>query len=430
MSNNHYDRNLEQRPDAELDRHIEALRDEAVPDGPSPETLAATLAMLGAPRLGEVDSGGARIGGTGDRDAGGGRPIPKTRSSSMTFAQRLYLAVSLAAAACVLWFIFVLLGPFGPTVAYGQVIEKLTGAKALAYTMSVVQPDGKSSAPMRTVIADGGRMRIGLREGIVVIRDGARLLTLDAKAKTATRLDIPDAPVAGAPTPIDLIDGLKRIAGATPEKLGDKEIDGAAVTGFRAPWADGGKLTISADKLTVWADKKTAAPVRIEITMQMGGKPTTAVLDHIEVIEAVDPADFSTEVPAGYALVTPKMDLTKVQPPNVAEAVAAVLKPYAAANDGAFPANLTDWSAMMKRDAAGKSTVDPQLIGTMSGQLFSIPGGYGYAGAGAKLGDKDKIVFWFQPSGARTYHALFGDLHVEDVAADRIPTTRPASTKP
>ena len=41
-----------------------------------------------------------------------------------------------------------------------------------------------------------------------------------------------------------------------------------------------------------------------------------------------------------------------------------------------------------------------------------------YNGAGAKLGDSDTAIFWYKPKGSDSHRAIYGDLTVEDVAAD------------
>jgi hypothetical protein len=55
---------------------------------------------------------------------------------------------------------------------------------------------------------------------------------------------------------------------------------------------------------------------------------------------------------------------------------------------------------------------------------------YGYKPEGVKLGDADKILFWYKPKGKATYRALFGDLHAADVAADQLPAAAKAQAKP
>jgi hypothetical protein len=49
-------------------------------------------------------------------------------------------------------------------------------------------------------------------------------------------------------------------------------------------------------------------------------------------------------------------------------------------------------------DPADKEQISARMthIGAITGMLFAVPGGYGYAGQNARLGEKDKIVFWYR----------------------------------
>jgi hypothetical protein len=51
----------------------------------------------------------------------------------------------------------------------------------------------------------------------------------------------------------------------------------------------------------------------------------------------------------------------------------------------------------------------------------SLKDGFGYRPDGVKLGDADKILFWYRPDGATSYRALYGDLHGAAVSADKLP---------
>ena len=51
----------------------------------------------------------------------------------------------------------------------------------------------------------------------------------------------------------------------------------------------------------------------------------------------------------------------------------------------------------------------------------TLKGGFGYRSDGVKLGDADKILFWYRPEGAADYRVIYGDLHVSDVTEDRLP---------
>ena len=55
------------------------------------------------------------------------------------------------------------------------------------------------------------------------------------------------------------------------------------------------------------------------------------------------------------------------------------------------------------------------------GFLFAVDGGYGYKPDGIKLGDADKILFWYKPKGKEAYRAIFGDMKVADVTAAQLP---------
>ena len=54
-------------------------------------------------------------------------------------------------------------------------------------------------------------------------------------------------------------------------------------------------------------------------------------------------------------------------------------------------------------------------------QSFEIGGNWAYLGKGAKLGDADKVILWYQPEGSNTCRAIYGDLHVEDTAPADLP---------
>jgi hypothetical protein len=59
--------------------------------------------------------------------------------------------------------------------------------------------------------------------------------------------------------------------------------------------------------------------------------------------------------------------------------------------------------------------------------LFSLPNGYTYAGKGVKLGEAGTMVFWYKPKDSQKFRAIFGDLRIEEVNAEQIPATQPAT---
>jgi hypothetical protein len=53
--------------------------------------------------------------------------------------------------------------------------------------------------------------------------------------------------------------------------------------------------------------------------------------------------------------------------------------------------------------------------------IASLKGNYRYKPEGAKLGDAQKMLFWYRPEKAAKYRVLYADLHWADVAADKLP---------
>ena len=115
-----------------------------------------------------------------------------------------------------------------------------------------------------------------------------------------------------------------------------------------------------------------------------------------------------------------------------------LLRDFAEKSAGAFPKRLDDWSAYDRLTPKGtfKSPTDPALIRMVSivvrVQMFLLErkGDYGYKADGVKLGDANKIIFWYKPKDKPTYRALFGDLHAADVTADQLPAVEKPQSKP
>src|SRR6185369_5406906 len=103
--------------------------------------------------------------------------------------------------------------------------------------------------------------------------------------------------------PESIVDAMRNLAG-TGTPLGEKKIGDVECVGFQT--------TQTGHPATVWADKKTAEPVRIEMQFDLGGKKTTMVMDHFEIDPALDDALFSLDPPAEYKLTTQTMPLPKL----------------------------------------------------------------------------------------------------------------------
>jgi hypothetical protein len=95
-----------------------------------------------------------------------------------------------------------------------------------------------------------------------------------------------------------------------------------------------------------------------------------------------------------------------------------------------FPPTPLDRAAFQKQFPAGKfkDATDPRLVRVSQSLAasvvflqFELKNTYGYKADGVNSGDADKVLFWYRKMGAEKYGAIFGDLHTDDVTADRLP---------
>ena len=222
------------------------------------------------------------------------------------------------------------------------------------------------------------------------------------------------------------------------QDLGEKEINGQKAVGFyvKGPNVD----------LTIWANKKTSLPIRMEFTE---GKTSTVVIKNIEFDVPLEESLVSMEVPAGYTLkdnfihihikdTAPdnlpeeQLDLSNATEEDLVESLRIWAEIIL---DGAFPDAIgTDhfikqaavlgykMASLRLPVSEGEQLIFTFSKGTIFLQELELFGGkWGYAGKGVKLGDADKIILWYQPQGSNTYRAIYGDLRVAEVAEEDLP---------
>ena len=205
------------------------------------------------------------------------------------------------------------------------------------------------------------------------------------------------------------------------QKLPRKEFDGKSLIGFTSSGPN--------EHITIWADPRTALPERIELRI---GQQSTVLKNFVFNIP-IDDSDLSIEVPAGYTLQKPQMDLSNVTEADFVESLriwATVI------NRGQFP-DAIDAPAFMKlvgqmdQVVAGIDMPESELarLGEKFGQgmmfimLYQAKGlePWSYAGQGVKAGDAQKAVFWYRPKDSPTYRVIYGDFTVRDVPPSDLP---------
>jgi len=300
-------------------------------------------------------------------------------------------------------------------VAFADVAAKLTSARTLSYRSTVTLP-GKPPLETRVLFASTGRIRTESPDGAVSISDGKRSLILNPREKTATRLDF-----SRELPQVNFAEGFRKLGSSKGEPIGEKKIDGVQTRGFRA--------TVGNVPMTIWADAKSALPVRVESTFSTGQGEALVVMDEFQFDPPVDESLLSLDVPQGYALVTHKLELPASLTPE--SMVADFLRTYTEFSGGSFPPRLDDPDSlrqvMAKITDPAKQITFTTKMGMLFGTIFALRDNYGYAGKDVKLGEKDKIVFWYKRPTTEKYGAVFGDLHTGDVEAKQLPATQPTT---
>jgi outer membrane lipoprotein-sorting protein len=354
----------------------------------------------------------------------------------------------LAAAAVVAVAVIVGSQFLGGTITFAQVIEPILNARTVV--LDYVIGEGPDALEMHDIVI-GSRIRRTMSNMdmtkildprvrstlsnmdttmILDLEDG-RMLTLVALGvtKIASYNDIQGTGLEGTRSVLDfvrnVVSRVKDNPDADIQDLGEKEINGQKAVGFyvKGPNVD----------LTIWANKKTSLPIRIEFAE---GK-TSTVIKNIEFDVPLEESLVSMEVPAGYTMKDIAIHIIEVPAPDnhlsnaTEEDLVESLRIWAEIIlDGAFPDAIgTDHFIKQAAPLGYKlaslglphSEIEQYTKGMIFLQKFEFGGKWGYAGKGVKLGDADKIILWYQPQGSNTYRAIYGDLKVAEVAEEDLP---------
>ena len=182
------------------------------------------------------------------------------------------------------------------------------------------------------------------------------------------------------------------------------------------------------DTITIWADPQTALPVRIEHktpNMQI-------TCDNMQFDVTFDESLFSMDIPEGYT--TEDAGAIDFKNANESDFVESLRIWAEIIEGGQFPdrINLEDLVKIGPKfeegmEKAGLTDEQQSDVALKWGQglvfirFFKGQGQWHYAGQGVKLGDGDTPIFWYQPQDSETWRVIYGDLRVEDVAAEDLP---------
>ena len=336
----------------------------------------------------------------------------------------------LAAAAVIIIAVLVVFNQFGgSTPALAEIVQPLLTARTATFKITIVgqgvpsqEFDGMFMEPcrMRQTTPGGGTVIVDLQQG--------KIVTLIPQASQAVVLEVTNAPED--PGDLNFFQYIRmRILNAQPisdesvEFLGEQELDGQLAIGYhvRKPGLDA----------TVWANSETKMPIRIEVI----DDPMVITMSNIVFDVELDESLFSLDVPEGYNVTTLRRDLSEPTEEDFIES----FRIWAEHMDGKFPSKM-DRSAVnefvqYRREKMKEKGIEPSIDDVTKLQQIIIDMTHGfpfvealpadsdwhYAGQNVKFGDTDKAIFWYRPEGSTTYHVIYGDLSVQDVAPENLP---------
>ena len=203
----------------------------------------------------------------------------------------------------------------GGTITFADVIKPILNARTVILDY-VIGEEGEgpeihdivigsrirrtmSNIDMTTILDPRVRSTLSNMDSTMILDlEDARMLTLVSLgvAKIASYVDIPGTTVQEATRSVldfvrNVVSEVKDNPDADIQDLGEKEINGQKAVGFYVKGLS--------RELTIWANKKTSLPIRIEFAE---GKTSTVVIKNIEFDVPLEESLVSMEVPAGYTL--------------------------------------------------------------------------------------------------------------------------------
>ena len=310
------------------------------------------------------------------------------------------------------------------TTAFAEAAKKLQDARTLSYQSSVQVPGQDKPMTGREFYKDPGLTRTegDTPQASVTITDTGRgkILSLDPKTKLAFLQDwkLPDdLKRRSLDRASDATKYLRSLAGKDGKPFGRRKIGDVEAEGF----------LVEADGMawTVWVDPGKKFPLLMETTFRFQDRDMPATFSDFRIDPMLDDALFRLDPPEGYALRKIDAPITIRE-----EALVNLLRLYADDSGGAFPPKPDDAAAFQKQFPKEKwqGPDDPKMFRlsqSMAASViflqFELKNTYGYTPDRVRLGDADKILLWYRRKDSQNYRAIFGDLHAEEVAADRLP---------
>ncbi|HEY2893872.1 MAG TPA: hypothetical protein VGJ16_06660 [Pirellulales bacterium] len=357
-----------------VERAVGSLRNTPVPDGPSAEAIAATISAA--------------------RNAADNPPrTVATRFRNVSWKYIALLGSGTVAAIIAIALSLLISG--NESRALGQALKKLRSVQRISFLVEQRSPDPARPAMMTRVwLVEPDKSRTewsGPQGKVVGIRNGNMLVQVDAARKTV---------IVGEFKPGQLgserqaLDELRSVVEKNASSLGEKIIEGVRAKGFEA--------VIKGRKIVLWANAENGNPLRIEYPVTEippPHGPYLKVLSDFKFDEPFDPKMFDLAVPPDYRVSN--FNTPALLP---MDHMLAILRYCSGRADGEFPSRIDDHGEAIRvrlkvpEKAEAMSPDEKELVEHLQGlEVFlkaAKPGRHFEYYPGAKLGDKDRVVFW------------------------------------
>jgi outer membrane lipoprotein-sorting protein len=399
--------------DAIVDRAASALRDHATPPGPSDELLATTLAAIRS------------------ADAAADRHPDAHQTSIGRSLLTMKFVTKFAVAAVLALFVGALVwtgGPWGGQAAFADVLQKVQRVQSVRFksVATVNLPNAPAGTPRTiamTMLMTSDRMRQdvpGMFSNIYDFKTGQSLAIIAAQKK-AIRMKMENLPASIREQ--NVIEQFRAMRPEQGKSVGRKDVNGRPADVFDV--VDAGQ------HMTIWADRETRLPVRMEVRVNIPSIPQSdVVMTDFRWDVPVDPSELSLEIPAGYEVHEMSFDASTPVEKDLVESLRAL----ATFNGGAFPATFNMAFPAKPLDKAQRNERSREVVSAMRGIMFVTNANgsdFHYAGKGARLNDPNRPIFWYRPAKSETYHVVHADLTVKtDVPAADLPKIESQQVQP
>ena len=344
-----------------------------------------------------------------------------------------------AASLCIAFILWIGDSSGKPAVAIEALIEKFAEVKTLRYESTTKMEGGLVPGmvlKMKGFYSEPGLLRTE-NDRLLSIVDfvEGKSLSIDHQTKIAFRFsfstDNLSQDIPGYEINENWIKSMQQFLkqaqddkSAKVESLGLMQLDNRDVTGFR--------VGMEHRTATFWIDPKTQLPIRIEVT---GIRPTRyeMVYTNFEFNVELDNSIFQLDIPDGYTASDASIDISL---PTEKDLIRS-LEMFAEKREGRFPLKFEQgylqrseghFQLRVVEGANGDSNNDwlKSVLAYRRGFEFAfrLPDAseVHYAGANARLGERDRPIFWYKPIGSEAYRVIYADLSVRDTnEAPKIP---------